>query len=148
MVAFEIERIDVLIFLGRVLRILHTAIGPHLEPLFVRFHIGMVWRTLERQVQRDFQSKVFGFGLQAFEICKRTQLREYGIVSAFFRANGPRAADIVRRSLLPVVLAFAVDPADGMYRRKIENVEAHFRDVGQPLLAIAKRTMASRFVAA
>ena len=38
----EIQRIDILVFLGRVFGILDRAIGPLEKPLGVRVHIGMV----------------------------------------------------------------------------------------------------------
>src|SRR5438105_13166036 len=49
----KVERVDVLVFFGRVLGILDGAIGPLLEPLRVLAHIRMVGRALERDVQRN-----------------------------------------------------------------------------------------------
>ena len=64
-------------------------------------------------------------------------------VSALFRSDGPGTAGILRPRGGFIVLAFSSGVADGMNRRKIQNVEAHRRDVGEPGLAIAERPMAA-----
>ena len=51
----EIERIDVLILLRRVLRILHRAIGANAKPVLMFLHVGMVGRTLIGQVESYFE---------------------------------------------------------------------------------------------
>ena len=53
------------------------------------------------------------------------------LVSTFFGADGPRAADVVGLRDQRVVAALAVDAADGVDRREVEHVEAHGRDGGQ-----------------
>ena len=55
-VGLEIERIDVLVLLGRVLRILDAAIRTMLEPVRVRAHVRVIGRALERDVEGDLQS--------------------------------------------------------------------------------------------
>src|ERR1035438_8623836 len=50
---FKIEGVYILVFFGWVLRVLHTAVGAMLEPLWMRPYIGMVRRALERDVECD-----------------------------------------------------------------------------------------------
>ncbi len=56
----EVERIDVLVLLGRVLGVLDGAVGPLAEPLGMLAHVGVVGRALERDVQRDLEPELAG----------------------------------------------------------------------------------------
>ena len=49
-VVVEVERVDVLVLLGRVLRVGDPAVGPLGEPLRMLGHPGMIGRGLQRQV--------------------------------------------------------------------------------------------------
>jgi hypothetical protein len=60
------------------------------------------------------------------------------LVAAFRRADRPGAAAIARLALGIVVAPLAEVHADGMNGRQIHHVEAHLRDIRQPLLAIRK----------
>ena len=59
-----------------------------------------------------------------------------GHMPAGSRPNGPGTARIIGGSHGGIVLALAVDLANGMNRRKIEDVKTHTRQVGQTCLAI------------
>ena len=48
--AFEIERVDVLVFLRRILRILNCAVRPAAKPLRVILYVRMVRRSLKRDI--------------------------------------------------------------------------------------------------
>ena len=52
----EVERIDVLVLLRRVLGVLHRAVGPPAEPLRMLLHVRVVGRALERDVERDLDA--------------------------------------------------------------------------------------------
>src|SRR5687768_6602418 len=52
----EIERVDVLVFLGRILRILNGAVGPPAEPLRMLGHVRMIGRALKSDIERDFDA--------------------------------------------------------------------------------------------
>ena len=52
----EVERIDVLVFLRRVLGVLDAAVGALAEPLGMRLDVRMVGRALERDVERDLDA--------------------------------------------------------------------------------------------
>src|SRR6185436_1821988 len=49
----EIERVDVLVLLRRVLRILDAAVRPVPEPFRMLGHVRMVGRALKGNVERD-----------------------------------------------------------------------------------------------
>ncbi len=59
---FKIEGVDVLVLFRRVLRVLHAPVGAVLEPLRVGRDIGVVGRTLERDVERDLDAEFTRFG--------------------------------------------------------------------------------------
>ena len=61
-VALEVERVDVLVLLGRVLRVLDRAVGPVAEPLGVLADPRMIRRALKREVERDLEPQPRGFG--------------------------------------------------------------------------------------
>jgi hypothetical protein len=92
----------------------------------------MIGRALDREVERDLQTVRLRRLDQPGEILERSQLGMDGVVPAFRRADRIGAARIVGRRRQRVVLALAVGPADRMDGRKIENVEAHLLDVGEP----------------
>jgi len=137
-VRFEFEREDVLVFLGRVLRVLHRAVRAPAEPFRMLGHVGMVGGALERDVQRDLDAPFARAREQAPEILDRSKLGVDRLVAAFGRADRPGTACVLRERDQRVVPALAVDAADGMDGRKVQHVEAHLRDIGQPRLAVAE----------
>src|SRR5882672_2779433 len=64
-------------------------------------------------------------------------------MSALFGSNGPGTADVVRPRGDFIVLAFSKCVPDGMNWRKVQDVETHRGDVGEPSLAIPERTLAA-----
>ena len=134
---FEVERVDVLVLLGRILRVLDRAIRPPAEPLRVFREIGMVARGLEGDIQRDLQPVVFGGLHQVPEVLERAQFGMDRLVSALDYAAGgspdsPRAAWVARLGLDVVLLRpLRKLLPDGMDGRQVEDVEAHRSDVGQ-----------------
>ena len=96
----------------------------------------MVRRALVGQVESYFEAQLLGSRQKLLEILERSQLRIDGLVSAFAGADRPGTANIFRQGFLGVVLSLAIHAADGVNRRKVENVEAHAGHVVQPLGAI------------
>ncbi len=137
-VRLEIERIDVLIFLRRVLCVLHGAVRAPAEPRRVLFHVGVVRRALEGDVEREVDAALLGALQQAAEFLQRAQLGVQRLVTAFRRADRPRTARLTRLRHHCVVPPLAKLVADGMYRRQIEHVKAHLRDVRDTLLAFGE----------
>src|SRR5262245_55524853 len=136
--ALKIQRIDILIFLGWILRILDRSVRTLAEPLRMLRHIRMIRRALKLDVQGDFDVKFLSFRYEKLEIRQRSQLCMNGLVAAFFRADGPGATDIVGAGRERIILPFAKCVADRVNRRKIEDIETHSSDVGQTVYTVAQ----------
>ena len=140
----KVKGIDVLIFFGRVFRVLHGAIGALLEPLRVLLHIGMVRGTLESDVEGYLYPILLGLREQAPEIVQGPELWMDGHMPAGSRPNGPGTAWAIRSSHGGIVLALAVDLANGMNGRKIEDVKPHTRHIRETCLAILEGPVLAR----
>src|ERR1700758_2527755 len=68
--SIEINRIDVLVFLGRVLGILDAPVRPMMKPIRMLAHPRMVGRALDREIERYFHSQTVGGGVEAIEIAE------------------------------------------------------------------------------
>ena len=93
----EVERIDVLIFFRRILRVLDGAVGADDEPVGMLFDPGMVGGALEGDVEGDLHAVVAGGGDEMVEVREGAELGMDGFVAAFCRADGPGAAFVVGR---------------------------------------------------
>ena len=140
----EVEWIDVLVLLRRILGVLHGSVGAPGEPLGMRFHVRVVGRALERDVERDVDADLPRLRYETPKIVQRPELRMNGFVAALFRTDRPRAAHVVGGGRERVVPAFALVPSDGMDRRQVEYIESELAHVVEPRLDIAERAVASR----
>ena len=127
-VVVEVDRVDVLVLLRRVLRVGDRAVGAHGEPLRVLLDPRVVGRALQREVQRDLHAEVAGARDERVEVVDRAQLGVDRVVAALGRADGPRRADVAGPGVHGVVAALAVHGADGVDRGQVDDVEAHRRD--------------------
>ena len=92
--ALEIQRIDVLVLLGRILGVLDGSVGALFKPLRMLGDLGMIGRTLEGDVERELDSLARRALDKAAKIGERAELRMNGGVAAFFRTDGPGTAGI------------------------------------------------------
>src|SRR5207245_5501029 len=111
--ALEVERVDVLVLLRRVLRMLDRAVGTAAEPGGVRPDPRVVGRALERQIERDLEAVLARSGEQAVEVAERAELGMDGVVPALGGADGPGAAGVGGRGDRRIVPPLAVRAADG-----------------------------------
>src|SRR5258708_5767504 len=88
----EIDRIDVLVFLGRVLGVLDVAVRPMMKPIRMLAHPWMVGRALDREIERNFHSETVGGRVEAVEIAERPNRRIDCSMSTGLTANRPGAA--------------------------------------------------------
>ena len=132
-VAVEVDRVDVLVLLGRVLGVRDRAVGELGEPLGVRGHPRVVRGGLQRQVERDLHAEVGRLLHEGGEVLLGAEVRVDGVVTAVGRADRPRRADVVRAGGQRVVGALAVRRPDRVDRRQVDDVEAHRGHRGQPL---------------
>ena len=140
----EVQGVDVLVPLRRVLGVLDRPVGPVVEPLRVLGHPGMVRRALERVVQRDLEPAVSGGSKERAEVRQRPQGGIDRLVPPVLVADGPRGARVVGARLERVVSSLPEAPPDRMDRRQVDHVEAHVRDLRQPLDAVAERAGSAR----
>jgi hypothetical protein len=92
-VRLEVERVDVLVLLRRVLRVLDGAVRPRAEPLRVLLDVRVVGRDLERDVERDLDAAARAASRRAGgspRACRAPGAPPCGRPP---RADGPRAAD-------------------------------------------------------
>src|SRR5258708_18706029 len=78
------------------------------------------------------------------KISVRAQLRQDVLVPPLGRADCPRAPDVLRACNQGIVGALAVDAPYRMDGRKIQHVEAHVGQVGQPRLDVLKSAVMTR----
>ena len=67
-VVVEVERVDVLVLLRRVLGVGDRAVGAGGEPLRVRGHPRVVGRALQGEVERDLEAELAGPGHERVEV--------------------------------------------------------------------------------
>ena len=106
--------------------------------------VGMVRRTVDREVERNLHSAAADFVFEPGKIFKGAERRLDRLVSAKFASDRVGHAGLVRFARHGIVAAFSIRVSDGMDRREINHVEPHrFRrfDARQ---AIAKRRTAIR----
>src|SRR5258705_13662835 len=103
---------------------------------------GVVGGALEGDVESHLHAVVVRGGDQSVEVAQGTELRVNGFVTAFFCADGPRAAGVVWRGGHAVVAALANGGADGVEWREVEHVEAHGGDAGQERFDVGEGSVA------
>ena len=140
----EVNRIDVLILLRRVLGVLDGAVRPVAEPFRMLAHVRVIRRRLERDVERDLEPLPPGRLDEAIEVLDRAEPRFDGHVPALVRSDRPRAPRIARAGRQRIVRPLAEAAADRVDRRQVEDVEPHRRDVGQPRGRLVERRAARR----
>jgi hypothetical protein len=129
----EVQRVDVLVLLGRVLGVLDRAVRPVVEPLRVLGDPGVVGRALQRVVERHLEPDGVGLGDEPVEVVDGAELRVHRRVATLVGTDGPWAAGVVGVGGEGVVATLAKRLADGMDGRQVDDVEAHLGDGGQPL---------------
>ena len=139
-VVVEVERVDVLVLLRRVLRVRDRAVGPGGEPLRVLDDPGVVRRGVQRQVERDLHAQLAG-------PARRTRRSPPSCPGpgGSRRARPPAAPIAHGEPGSPgcrgqgVVAALPEREPDRVHRRQVDHVEAHRRDRVQPLGRGAQR---------
>ena len=127
----EVDVVDVLVFLGRVLRVLERPVRAAVEPLGMLLQPRVIRRALDREVERDLDPRRPRRGDQRVEVLPRAEVRVQRVVAALLRADRPRRADVAFGVLDRVVLALPVRVADRVDRRQVHDVEAELRELRQ-----------------
>ena len=131
--ALEVERIDVLILLRRVLRVLDRAVGKTAEPLGMLVHPWMIGGRLERDVESDLEIVLGRLRDELAKLLEGSELGMNGRVTSQLRSDRPRTPGLTLVSLQGVVPSLAEALSDRMNRRQVQHVESHRGDVRKPL---------------
>src|SRR5581483_7923178 len=137
----EIDVDDVLVFLGRILRIGDRTVGTPGKPARMLLEPRMIRGALNGKVEGDLEPMHRRRLAQLVEILERAKLRMNRVMPALFRANRIRAAGLTRLGLGAVVATLAVDAADRMDRWEIKHVESHRGDRRQPRDHVLERAV-------
>ena len=124
-IVVEVQGVDVLVLLRRVLRIGDGAVGAGREPLRMFLHPRVVGGALEGQVESDLQAEASGALDEAVEVGEVAELGVDGVVAALGGADAVGRTRITGSGLQGVVLALAVRCADRVDRGQVDDVEAH-----------------------
>ena len=89
-VVVEVERIDVLVLLRRVLGVGDGAVRQFGEPLPVVLGPRMVGSALQRQVEGHLQAQIRSGGDEVVEVLDGAQLGVHGVVATRLRCRSPR----------------------------------------------------------
>ena len=130
----EVDVVDVLVALGRVLRVLQRAVGAPVEPLGVLGQPRVVRRRLDREVDADLAADLAAARDHALELLERAEVGMHGLVPALRRADRPGAPDVVGLRRERVVPPLAVRRPDRVHRREVGDVEAELRELGKHAL--------------
>ena len=134
----EIERVDVLVLLGRVLRVSDRAVGTTVEPVRMFAHPGVVGRALNREVERNLHAQRLGGAHESIEILERAEGRLDRGMATMLAADRPRTAGVSRPCVEAIVRTLPSCSSDRMDGRQIHDVKPHTVQVREPLLGVAK----------
>ena len=123
-VGIEIDRVNILILLRRILGECDGAVRLGAEPVRMRLNPRVVRRALQSEIKRDFQAQLVGTLAECLEIVHGAKLRVNGVVSTQFGTDAERGARIVRTGYQGIVASLTVGHANREDRRQIHNVEA------------------------
>ncbi len=130
----EVDVVDVLVALRRVLRVFQRPVGAAVEPLWMLLQPRVVGRALDREVERDLDAELLArLRRGARNSCSVPSDGSDRVVPALFGADRPRAADVALLRRLGVVPPLAVRVADRVDRRQVEDVEAELGEARQQL---------------
>ena len=132
-VVVEIERVDVLVLLRRVLRVGDRAVRPRREPFGVARDPRVIGRALQGDVHRHLEAEPLRLRDEEVEVLEGAQRRLDRVVPAVLAPDRVRGARILRAGVERVVRPLAVDRADRVDRGEVDDVEAHVGDGGQAL---------------
>ena len=95
-IVVEVDRIDVLVLLRRILRVGDGAVRQFGEPLPVLAGPRMIRRALQRQVQGHLHAQIACRGDEFVEVVDRAQIRMNSVVAALVAADRPWRPHVCR----------------------------------------------------
>src|SRR5262249_56758815 len=100
-VVVEVERVDVLVLLRRVLRVSDRPVRPGGEPLRVPPNPGVVRRGLQRKIERDLEPELTGPADERVEVGEGAEFGMDRVVTAVRWADRPRRRRGARTGATP-----------------------------------------------
>jgi hypothetical protein len=139
----KIQRINILVFLWRILGVFDRSIRALKEPLGMIANVRMIGRAIDGEVQRDLHSPLLDLANQPLEILERSKFRRHILMATAVDAltivaDGIGNTRLTRLTCHRVVASFARCLANGMDRRKVYYVKTHRLGIIDPWKAIAK----------
>ena len=95
-VVVEVDRVDVLVLLRRVLGVGDRAVGAGGEELRVRLDPRVVRGHLQGEVEGDLEAEPVGAGHERVEVLEGAEVGVHGVVAAVLRADRPRRPGVGR----------------------------------------------------
>ena len=138
--ALEVERIDVLVLLRRVLGVLDRAVGAMAEPLGMLAHPGVIGRALPGEIERDLHARAAR--ASRLNASKSSSVPSAGSIAVCPPAGEPIAQGLPGSSgpaAERVVASLPEAGADRMNRREVDHVEAEVGDARQLGARLAER---------
>ncbi len=124
-VVVEVQRVDVLVLLRRVLGEGDGPVGARREPLRVLGDPRVVGRALQCDVHGDLEPEPSSLGDERIEVVEGPQVGVDRVVPAVGRADRVGAAGVFGAGIEGVVGALLGGLPDGVDRREVDDVEAH-----------------------
>ena len=122
-VGVEVDGVDVLILLRRVLGEGDGAVRLGAEPIRMLPDPRVIGGALQGEVERDLKTELVCAGAERLEIVHGAQQRVDGVMAAKLGADAERGARIVRACDQRIVASLAIGHTDGENRWQIHDVE-------------------------
>ena len=88
----EVQVVDVLVALRRVLGVLQRPVGAAVEPLRMLGQPGVIGRAVDREVERDLETRRLRGGDHRVEVVRGAELGVERVVAAVLRRRSPTAS--------------------------------------------------------
>ena len=145
-VVVVVERVNVLVLLGRVFRKLDASVRLVVEPFRMALHVRVVGATVERDVECKAEPLLAGGLRKVLEILHGAEFGVHVVMAAVLVSHCIRTSRFQRFALLVglrvqgIVRALPVRDANRVNRHQVNRIEPEVGDVVELLLAILPRS--------
>src|SRR5687767_13788166 len=106
-------------------------------------YVWMIGSALISQVKCNIDVELLRLGNKPLIVTQCSKFRMNSFMPAFIAADSPRRTRFSRLSTHIVILSFAIQLSNRMYRREIQHIKSHGSNTRQQLDDILKRSMFS-----
>src|ERR1700720_3501287 len=93
--AFEVQRVNVMVFLRWILCVLYGSIRTLPEPFRMLLHVRVIRSALKRDIKSNFKSMICSLGYKMAKVFKSTQLWMNRRMAALLRSDRPWTTYII-----------------------------------------------------